>query len=111
MQEKIIQKSIIDFLSLLEKRGQLYFFRANSGTVKLASGRFMKTGKAGCPDIICCVGGKFVGFEVKNEKGKQSPTQKTTEEKIEKVGGEYYIVRSVEDVALIFYKAHRSSFE
>jgi hypothetical protein len=101
MQEKIIQKSIIDYLSLLENLGKLYFFRANSGAVKLESGRFMKTGKAGCPDIICCVGGKFIGLEVKNEKGKQSPTQKDTEEKIKKVGGEYYVVRSVDDVGLI----------
>lgn len=27
-------------------------------------------GTAGIPDIICCIDGRFVGFEVKNEKGK-----------------------------------------
>lgn len=32
-------------------------------------------GKAGIPDIIACINGRFVGIEVKASKGKPSPLQ------------------------------------
>lgn len=35
-----------------------------------------KYSKAGVPDIIACINGRFVGIEVKGEKGKASELQK-----------------------------------
>ncbi|PZM81953.1 VRR-NUC domain-containing protein [Candidatus Gracilibacteria bacterium] len=101
MKENIIQKSIINYLQLKENLGELYFFRSGAGAVRVTGqnrDRFFKTGKAGCPDITVVKDGRFIGLEVKTEKGKQSEAQKLAEEKILKAGGEYYIVRSVEDV-------------
>ena len=59
---------------------------------------FIKNNKPGAPDIIVCYQGNYVGLEVKSKKGRQSDSQKDAEERILDAGGEYHIVRSVEDV-------------
>ena len=53
--------------------------------------------KVGIPDIICCIKGRFVGIEVKQEDGIQSDAQKVTCKNIREAGGEYWIVWSYED--------------
>ena len=93
--ESEIQKSILDFL---EWQKEIYFFRAGSGLVKLENGRHFKSGKPGVPDIIVVYEGRFIGLEVKTETGRQSEVQKEAEEQITDAGGEYYIVRSIDDV-------------
>jgi hypothetical protein len=103
MSEKEIQKQIIDYLQILEDRGELYFIRSNSGAVKTqrknGSFGFMKTGKAGCPDIIICNNfGKFIGVEVKTRIGKMSAIQADTAINIEKLGGTYILVRSLAEL-------------
>ena len=55
-------------------------------------------GTAGIPDIICCIGGRFFAFEVKNEKGTVTKLQEATIDKIKAAGGNAAVVRSVEDV-------------
>jgi len=95
--ENLIQRGIMDWLEILKNQGQLYFFRAGSGAVKTEQGRFFKTGRPGCPDIVACVApsGRFVGLEVKTKTGRQSPAQKTAEAEIVEVGGVYAVVRSI----------------
>ncbi|WP_040197198.1 VRR-NUC domain-containing protein [Candidatus Soleaferrea massiliensis] len=58
-------------------------------------------GTAGLPDIICCVGGRFVVFEVKTPSGKLTKLQETTIRKIKAAKGEAFKVTSVEDVKTI----------
>ena len=101
MKESVIQKAIMQYLQILENQGKLYFFRAGSGAIPTGNGGYFKTGKVGCPDIVVCLRGLFVGLEIKNEKGRQSPSQKIAQEAIETAGGRYYIVRSVDDVERI----------
>jgi Holliday junction resolvase len=55
-------------------------------------------GVAGIPDIIACIGGRFVAFEVKTDKGKTTALQEITIRKIREAGGIAEVVRSVEDV-------------
>ncbi|HBF4441490.1 TPA: VRR-NUC domain-containing protein [Clostridioides difficile] len=43
--------------------------------------------KSGIPDLLVCCGGKFIGIEVKGEKGKASELQKYNIKEIEKAGG------------------------
>jgi hypothetical protein len=50
------------------------------------------------PDIICCIDGAFVGLEVKRPKGDLSDPKKELQQNIEKAGGRYYVVRSIDDV-------------
>lgn len=58
-------------------------------------------GTAGIPDIICCIRGKFVAFEVKTEKGKPTALQEATIRKILRCGGIAQIVRSVSEVRAV----------
>ena len=56
-------------------------------------------GTAGIPDIIACVGGRFVAFEVKTDKGRVSRLQEITLDRIRDAGGWAYVVRSAAEVA------------
>lgn len=55
-------------------------------------------GTAGIPDIICCINGKFVAFEVKVPGNKPSALQSSTHQKIRKAGGIVAVVFCVDDV-------------
>lgn len=53
---------------------------------------------AGLPDIIACVGGKFVGLETKTPSGGDAtPIQQFVHSKIRKAGGTAIVVRSVDE--------------
>ena len=58
-------------------------------------------GTAGIPDIIACVDGRFVAFEVKTETGRLSRLQEVTLGRIRDAGGRAYMVRSAAEVAAI----------
>lgn len=94
MAESDIQKTIIDYLKI--KRH--FFWRNNSGAYKTENGGFVRFGEAGSPDICIVKDGFFIGLEVKASKGKQSPNQIEWEKAIKAAGGEYYVVRSLDEV-------------
>lgn len=68
--------------------------------IKIWGGGFQR---AGIPDILCCINGKFVALELKSETGKLSELQKYNLEKIQKSGGIGLCVRpsDFEDVKLV----------
>ena len=119
IKESEIQKVILDYLQVQENMGKLMFQRSNSLNVTTKDGHYIKTGKKGSPDILVWTSGRYyrgiypddfpnlkksirsLALEVKSESGKLSPTQKIWQDKFEKLGGEYYIVRSLEDVLKI----------
>ena len=96
--ERDIQMSICEYLAY--KR--FFFWRQNVNPIFDAkSGGFRRMpaySVNGVPDIIMIYKGKFVGLEVKNEKGKQSESQKDFEKLCKSNGGYYKVVRSVGDV-------------
>lgn len=55
-------------------------------------------GTAGIPDIIACISGRFIAFEVKTEIGKTTALQDATIRKINAAGGTAVVVRSVAEV-------------
>ena len=63
-------------------------------------------GTSGLPDIIACIGGRFVAFEVKTEVGKLTALQSATLGKIQAAGGAAYKVTSVEEVKKIIQEVH-----
>ena len=58
-------------------------------------------GTAGIPDIICCIGGRFVAFEVKTDKGRLTKLQERTILRINEAKGKACKVTSVEEVIKI----------
>lgn len=92
--EAVIQRSILIWL----KSTGLLYWRQNSG-VAFAGNRRIYLGPAGIPDILVVVppGGRLVGLEVKSANGVQRPVQVVFAAKLTKSGGEYYLVRSLEE--------------
>lgn len=54
----------------------------------------------GIPDIFLLKPphATLIGLEIKTPKGKQSPEQILFQKRLERSGGEYYVLRSVEDL-------------
>ncbi len=82
---------------LLHFRG-IFHYRNNSGAYKPAHGGFIRFGYPGSPDIIAVIHGIYVGIECKMGSGRQTPLQKTFQEKLEKAEGIYWLVRSVDEL-------------
>ena len=94
LKETDIQAAILDYLRL---KGR-FFWRNNSGAFKTERGGFYRIGTPGAPDIIGCFHGTFVGLEVKTATGKLSDDQKAFAAVVRANGGQYHVVRSIEDV-------------
>ena len=56
----------------------------------------------GFPDLLVIFAGRVIGIEVKSEKGRQSEAQKGVQKSFEDNQSEYYVARSIDDVARIF---------
>ena len=55
-------------------------------------------GTAGLPDIICCIDGRFVAFEVKTPSGRLSKLQESMLTRINAAKGKAFKVTSVDEV-------------
>lgn len=54
--------------------------------------------KPGDPDMVVCKDGRFIALEMKAKSGRQSPIQMKREQEIKESGGEYYLIRRLEEV-------------
>ncbi len=89
--EKRIKKKLVE---LLKKEGIWYFFPASNGM-----------GRAGIPDVVCIINGRFVGIECKADATKK-PTvlQLECARQIKNAGGLWFLVYddcSMEQVKLL----------
>jgi hypothetical protein len=84
----------------------LVLFRNNIGTAEIR-GYPVKfgVGNPGGADLIGLWNGRFTAVEIKTPVGRQSPDQRKFQHLVESKGGEYVILRSVED-ALAWVKSH-----
>ncbi len=96
--ESVLQRAVLDYLAYLSNSIPLYFFRSAAGQVKTEQGRMFKTGKPGCPDISVILRGRYIGLEIKTTTGRQSTFQKQAEKEIIAAGGEYHIIRCIDDL-------------
>jgi Holliday junction resolvase len=55
--------------------------------------------RAGVPDLLCCVDGRFVGLELKVKPNKPSPLQLHEISKIERSGGAAAVIYTTEELA------------
>ena len=88
MKEKSITNSIVAFLKNLPS---CFCWKEHGGAYSTA----------GIPDIVCCIAGQFVAFEVKTETGRLTGIQDRTLCRIRDAGGVAYVVRSLEEVKSI----------
>lgn len=93
--EANIQAEIM--LAIGRMSGALWW-RNNTGAYKDRTGRLIRYGLVGSPDILGCLRGRFVGIEVKTAIGKQADEQKRFQTAFERAGGLYILARSVADV-------------
>lgn len=96
--ETDIQRAICDYLAL-----RRHFFWRNNNTPIFDTKRQIframpKYTLKGRPDIEVIKDGWYIALEVKNGKGKQSDAQKEFEKGCVDAGGEYHVVRSIDDV-------------
>jgi penicillin-binding protein-related factor A (putative recombinase) len=94
--EKATQHACLQFL----EASNIFHYRNNSGAmVSEYNGkkRFMRFGASGSPDIIAVINGRYIGFEIKDTKGKQSESQIAFQKNLEKAGGAYHIIKSIDD--------------
>lgn len=87
-------------LAYLKLRG-IYAWRQNTGAAKTKSGRFVKFGMPGTPDIVGMLpGGRFLGIECKRPNGgRQSPAQKLFQANTDANNGVYLLVTSVGELS------------
>lgn len=79
-----------DVEAILKARNVYYFFPAANGY-----------GRAGIPDIICCVNGFFLAIECKAGKGTTTALQDRELDRIRKAGGAAIVVRDWIDMKLL----------
>lgn len=99
--ESEVLRAICDYLALR----RVFFFRCNNIPAvyvdKAGQRQFRKLPKytmKGIPDIIAIRDGRFIGIEVKAEKGRLSPHQVEFARQCLEAGGEYVVAKSIEDV-------------
>lgn len=85
--ENEIKKQVKDYLTL---KGYFHFHIMQG----LGSYR-------GIPDIIAVKNGRVLFLEIKKPTGRQSKYQKEFQNNIERQGGEYYVIRSINDIMKI----------
>lgn len=96
--EKATQHAVLEYLAM--KR--IFHWRNNSGATITQRGHFMRFGAVGSPDIFAIHNGVIYGFEIKDVKGKLSDSQKAFREGMNKAGGQYLVIRSIDDVIPLF---------
>jgi len=106
-ESQLQQKIVIDFKNNYQCKGLgLIFAVPNGGSRNIVEAKNLKlTGQMpGVSDLIVLIKNKCDFLEIKIEKGIQSDAQKLFEEKVKKLGFEYYLIKSFEDYEK--YKLH-----
>ena len=84
----------------------LRYLRLNDGCRVF---RVAASSTRGAPDIVCCFNGKFVAIELKsgNYNAKLSANQKLIKDDIERCGGTFLCIRSLNELERWFEQAGR----
>ena len=93
VKESDIQRQCLQWLQL----HHVFARRWNSG-MAFWNGRAAKMGEKGDPDIWILHRGRFIAIEVKAQNKHQSREQIIRETEIRNAGGQYYVVRRLEDL-------------
>lgn len=88
-------------LAILGPVPQLHIERTNTGVaVDPRTGRHVRFGTPGAPDVRLTVAGRAVAIEVKSPRGRQSDDQRRWQAAHERAGGVYLLCRDAVATAL-----------
>lgn len=101
--EHDLQMKVAQFLDWALPRDVWYsaIDHANARDALTGAIRVARGAKRGLPDIIMCVKGRLVGFELKSLRGTVSPAQLACHVGIRRAGGEVYVVRDSFEVEAV----------
>ena len=121
--EADIVRAVGDYLQVQRNLGKLMYVRNNTGAIPIPAGknkrRYIRFGDKGSPDFLVWKpydnkkeSGyipmnkwmRGIAIEAKSETGKQSADQLKWQADFERLGGEYYIVKSLDDLMKIIRK-------
>jgi hypothetical protein len=110
--ENIIKKSLKQLTELSENEIQnqiIDWSRANDVLSIVVPNELARNNKSvkiekGCSDLIVCIFGSTIYVELKDYRGTQKPDQIKFQLKIEKLGHEYFICRSLDQFKTIILK-------
>lgn len=104
-EDQLQQQIIIWFKNEYQMHGKgLIFSVPNGGSRNMLEAKKLKqTGAmAGVSDLIVLLPSKCLFIELKAEKGIQSEVQKKFESKVNLLGFDYYLIRSIEEFEKLF---------
>jgi hypothetical protein len=100
MSETALVNAIIAYLTY---RGALAI-RINAGGIVTGEEkrRYVRLAPVGCPDVIACISGRWVGIEAKIGRNKQTPAQLDFQRRVNEAGGVYIVCRDVDELSVLF---------
>lgn len=110
---KLSEKQIENMVLSWFKMRRVFAFKVKSmGTFDPTTKRFRAPSawyRKGCPDVLVCWKGKFLGFEVKTPIGRLSLHQKLFHDDVKQAGGKVFVVRDVKELDAIFFQLEMSA--
>lgn len=101
----LLEQAIENQCLMWLKANHIFGFKVRSVGTFDPRKRVFRTNKwfrRGCPDIVCCFSGLFVGLEIKTRTGRLSEHQVDFHRDIKAHKGLVYVVRAVEELEGIF---------
>ena len=106
--ESDIIRAVNDYLQIQRNRKKLMFIRNNSGAMPIVDNknkrRYIRFGDKGSPDFLVWINNGYsldslrsIAIEAKSDIGKQSIEQIEWQADFEILGGEYYIIRNIDE--------------
>jgi hypothetical protein len=112
MTETEFSRKVEEVLQQYEDIGWLWHVRVNSGQA-LRHGKRINLARAGTPDRMVCIGGRFVALEIKRPGGGKDKdlrkSQREMRKKIERAGGFWITLDSIDHLHNFITAAHESS--
>lgn len=99
MSEDTIHRAVVGHLNVRARKGVFYLHPANGGyRTKTEAARFVGLGvRAGVPDLIIFKGGKTYGLELKADKGRVTPIQRSVHEQMRAAGATVEVAFGLDD--------------
>lgn len=97
-ESRIQQECLMWFRNSRLGTNDLFFSVPNEGRNAIEQSRKIQIGLlAGVSDTIIVLSGRVIFCEFKDAKGKQSPKQIIFQQKVEALGHEYWVIRSLDE--------------